>query len=469
MISAYATIGAGQNMAYKLPEQSGTINLTDFSNKEDGRNYKKDFDGIYLGHITNVVTNLLDMDSDFDESDLLHCLIELENLYENNEITHHTLNKGIQSAYEKLKNPKTKVFLNEIQGCRSVRLFKTKQIIQAIGRLSRSFNKNRTVHILVTKDIVHSFDTTVLETEILSPETMQLAMYAKERQQNVPVYDYVENEASRISSVGKFYIYGLLSGNWTEEQIQLYKDLGETCLKYPTSSDLDNEIVKEYYIHSHGPFNKYYFVDVKDFEYTDIFFNETKDDAKLRIQNSKKNKKWLMDYLHEVSEDNCRLANMLNYPGLKDEFEKHGYATCFEKNDYMLSPVLYQNIYKGRLGEFVGKYIIKKELNIDLEELDTDEFERFDFKYGDIYIDFKHWRYSSYSWKTMSKKILNKLDEVNGKKVIVINIFDEKDTDQIMESERIIEIPSLLEKEGFHVNQDAINTIRKCLKDEKND
>lgn len=469
VISAYATIGAGQNMAYKLPEHSDTINLTDFSNKEDGRNYKKDFDGIYLGDITNVVTNLLDMDSNFDESDLLHCLIELENLYENNEITHHTLNKGIQSAYEKLKNPKTKVFLNEIQGCRSVRLFKTKQIIQAIGRLSRSFNKNRTIHILVTKDIVHSFDTTVLETEILSPETMQLAMYAKERQQNVPVYDYVENEASRISSVGKFYIYGLLSGNWTEEQIQLYKDLGETCLKYPTSSDLDNEIVKEYYIHSYGPFNKYYFVDVKDFEYTDIFFNETKDETKLRIQNGKKNQERLINYLHEVSEENCRLASLLNYPGLKDEFEKHGYATCFEKNDYMLSPVLYQNIYKGRLGEFVGKYIIKKELNIDLKELDTDEFERFDFKYGDIYIDFKHWRYSSYSWKTMSKKILNKLDEVNGKKVLVINIFDEKDTDQIMESERIIEIPSLLEKDGFHVNQDAINEIRKCLKDEKND
>ena len=469
VISAYATIGAGQNMAYKLPEHSDTINLTDFSNKKDGRNYKKDFDGIYLGNITNVVTNLLDMDSDFDESDLLHCLIELENLYENNEITHHTLNKGIQSAYEKLKNPKTKVFLNEIQGCRSVRLFKTKQIIQAIGRLSRSFNKNKTIHILVTKDIVHSFDTTVLETEILSPETMQLAMYAKERQENVPVYDYVENEASRISSVGKFYIYGLLSGNWTEEQIQLYKDLGETCLKYPTSSDLDNEIVKEYYIHSHGPFNKYYFVDVKDFEYTDIFFNETKDETKLRIQNGKKNQERLINYLHEVSEENCRLASLLNYPGLKDEFEKHGYATCFEKNDYMLSPVLYQNIYKGRLGEFVGKYIIKKELNIDLKELDTDEFERFDFKYGDIYIDFKHWRYSSYSWKTMSKKILNKLDEVNGKKVLVINIFDEKDTDQIMESERIIEIPSLLEKDGFHVNQDAINTIRKCLKDERND
>ena len=108
-------------------------------------------------------------------------------------------------------------------------------------------------------------------------------------------------------------------------------------------------------------------------------------------------------------------------------------------------------------------------MGIDLKELDTDEFERFDFKYGDIYIDFKHWRYSSYSWKTMSKKILSKLNEVHGKKVFVINIFDEKNTNQIMESERIIEIPSLLEKDGFHVNQDAINAIRKCLKDEKYD
>ena len=210
-------------------------------------------------------------------------------------------------------------------------------------------------------------------------------------------------------------------------------------------------------------------MDVKDFEYIDIFFNASKDETKLRIQNGKKNQEWLINYLHEVSEENCRLANMLNYPGLKEEFNKYGYATCFEENDYMLSPVLYQNIYKGRLGEFVGKFIIKQELGIDLKELDTEEFERFDFKYGNIYIDFKHWRYSSYSWKTMSKKILTKLDEVHGKKVLVINIFDEKDMDQIMESERIIEIPFLLEKDGFHVNQEAINTIRKYLEDEGND
>lgn len=52
---------------------------------------------------------------------------------------------------------------------------------------------------------------------------------------------------------------------------------------------------------------------------------------------------------------------------------------------------------------------------------------------------------------------------MNGKKVLIINIFDEKDSDRIIESERIVEIPSLLEEDGFHVNQDAINIIRMCL------
>ena len=135
----------------------------------------------------------------------------MENLYENNEIDHRTLCNCSSAGYKKLKNPKEKGVNTELKGCRSIRLSKTKQIIQAVGRLSRSFNKNKVIHILVTRDIVNSFDTSILETEILSPETIKLAEYAKERQEDVPVYDYVENEASHISSSGKFYIYELLS------------------------------------------------------------------------------------------------------------------------------------------------------------------------------------------------------------------------------------------------------------------
>lgn len=467
VISAYATIGAGQNMVYDLPKGLDTINLTDFANKKDGRNKKKDFDGIFLGDITNVITNLYDTESGFKEEDLLHYLIEVENLYENNEIDHRTLSKCISAGYEKLKNPKEKGFNTELKGCRSIRLFKTKQIIQAVGRLSRSFNKNKVIHILVTRDIVNSFDTSILETEILSPETIKLAEYAKERQEDVPVYDYVENEASHISSSGKFYIYELLSGDWTSQQIQRYKRLGETCLKHPTISNKDDEIVKEYYIHSSEPMNKYYFVGEHDFEYTDVYFNESKEEVIVRLQNKKDSER--IKHIYEVSEENARLSKMLNYPGLREEFVKHKYATRFEVNDYMLSPVLYQNIYKGRLGEFVGHFIIKKELGIDLDELKPNEYERFDYKRGKVYIDLKHWRYSNFDSKKMTKKIIDKLDEIGGEKAIIINIFDENKSDKIIESPRIIEIPSLLEEDGFHANQEAINKIRMCLEEYKDD
>ena len=42
-------------------------------------------------------------------------------------------------------------------------------------------------------------------------------------------------------------------------------------------------------------------------------------------------------------------------------------------------------------------------------------------------------------------------------------------SDKIIESPRIIEIPSLLEEDGFHANREAINKIRMCLEEYKDD
>ena len=466
VISSYATIGAGQNMAYEIKDFSNTVNLTDFKNEQDGRNFKKDFDGIYLGPITHAVSNLYDTTADFNENELLHFLIELENLYENDEINHVELEQQIRAAFQKIKYPHEKCHVPSLKGCRSVQLFKSKQVIQAVGRLSRSFNKNKKVHILINEDIINNFDTSLLEREILSPEIVQLVYYIKDRQIQVPVYDYVENQASRISNEGKFYIFELLSGYWTEEKIALYKKLGELCLKYPTASQQvyhDELIVQEYYIQAETKKNKYYFTEVRDFEYTDIFFNERKEEVELRIRNN--GNLHQMDYIREVSEENARLDVILKYPGLKELFDEREYATTFDKNAYILSPVLYQNIYKGRLGEVVGKFVLEKELNIQLEELDTSEFERFDFKYKDVYIDFKHWRYSTHNEKYMLNKIMNKLMEVNGRKALIINLFDDVSIHTIVESERIIQIPALLENDGRYANQEAIHKIKMILEE----
>ena len=39
------------------------------------------------------------------------------------------------------------------------------------------------------------------------------------------------------------------------------------------------------------------------------------------------------------------------------------FVTTFEPNQYILSPTLFNNIYKGALGEVVGCWTIKKEIS----------------------------------------------------------------------------------------------------------
>lgn len=54
---------------------------------------------------------------------------------------------------------------------------------------------------------------------------------------------------------------------------------------------------------------------------------------------------------------------------MKAHFEEMGYALKFEMNEYILSPVLFHNIYKGALGEVAGKFILKRELGIELSPI----------------------------------------------------------------------------------------------------
>ena len=59
-----------------------------------------------------------------------------------------------------------------------------------------------------------------------------------------------------------------------------------------------------------------------------------------------------------MSEDEVHLKEIMQIPGVKALFEKHGYATSFVPNEFILTPPMFNNIYKGALGEVVGKYIL---------------------------------------------------------------------------------------------------------------
>ena len=108
---------------------------------------------------------------------------------------------------------------------------------------------------------------------------------------------------------------------------------------------------------------------------------------------------------------------------------------------------MFNDIYKGVLGEVCGKHVFEN-LNIPLMDLDVDEFEVFDFKTEkNLYIDFKFWSGAFIrDAEDEISKIRNKMEKIKANKVMIINILSPKDQPfkvQIQKDVSIIEVPYL--------------------------
>ena len=474
VMTAYATLGAGQNLVYKPSKYDvDLINLTDFANMKDDRNFKKDFDGIYLGEITNVITNLYREEEQFSNKSLYKYVVELENLYENDEISYGMLHLGIQQGFKKLINPQDKYGL-----FRREQLFKSKigyiskEVIQAVGRLNRTFNKRKKIYVYFSSSIFDFFDTDLLEKEVLSPEVTQLATFIKTKRSTKLLYGENNYQAERVSSLAKSFIHEKLSKMWTNESIKFWVTLRDYVLKYPTVNEKmykGDLIFREYYIRLDSKRNQYFFMDISDFSNVKISFDKNKTDA---YRNLVENEELFEEsVVKECSDSNARLNEVLKYPGMKEYFKEQGYALSFKENEYMFSPVVYQSIYKGALGEVAGKFILETTLGTSLSELNSDIFERFDYELcNGIFIDFKHWRKNSVSADEYINKSLTKLDSIGGKKAYIINLLNDSNSkNQISAScdGRIIEVPYLIDKDTHEANYKIIEMLREDLLNEK--
>ena len=165
-----------------------------------------------------------------------------------------------------------------------------------------------------------------------------------------------------------------------------------------------------------------------------------------------------------MSEKESGLPAMLQYPGMNEYFEENGYALEFTMNEYLMSPVLFHNIYKGALGEVAGKFILHKELGIDLKPItDPKYFEFFDYKLSnDVYIDFKNWKYTYVQDKDeIRKDIIKKIENIGAKRVYIINVVSNKNyKPSVMVDQRLVEIPMLINEDGM-VNYECLHMIRK--------
>lgn len=234
-------------------------------------------------------------------------------------------------------------------------------------------------------------------------------------------------------------------------------------LGYPTASrELaeHNFIVKNFYVELPTKSNCLFYRQEEDFNNVSVSFTKDREHPK------------------RLAMEDSKLAMMLTIPGVKELFEENDWAMEYEPNDYIMTPPLWNNIYKGALGEVVGCFLFERVFKIKLKEIvDPELFELFDFVLPgtNIYLDFKNWHEGYTEEKTgMLAKISQKAKKCNCKCVIAANIIAEKNwsvSEVDYEGVHILSLPYLvkMEPQGTRYDRYTWELIRRCVDEYKED
>lgn len=475
LITTYATLGAGQNIQYELDDfdellKSGKIKQTYTPEGYIPEKFK-DFDAIYLDKPTNLLINLDDRISDFGVNKRI---FQAEMLFQSNKIFYQQLVYEIKKTFKQAyyKDRRFDIFFpkevhRSLYSTEDYRNYVAKEVIQAIGRINRTHFKNNEVYIFADKEIapcIKYFDTInylcLKEFEALiaeaqfeeGNETQENDNIMEIEQKNIYCHNWINAKVK-----GKY---------WNEQNIKDWQELREIVLKYPTVSRQEFENLET--------LRNWQFIyipmldaDFKEFEpKSRYYFTQENDYSAIKIDFTGNGK--------EVSARAIDLPNLMQIEELNYLFQKANYATDFAKNDYIIAPEIFNNIYKGALGEVIGKYIFEEHIlpKTKLKELPNQIFERFDFMLDNgIFIDFKFWNdENNQSQQEQIDKIFGlKVPDIQQKgfnfsKVFIINILaDNRFSIRSNQNNQLIEVPYLIDRNSFTLDSAIISELRNLL------
>lgn len=423
VLSTYKTIGNGKNIQYKIPNiDSIKSNVIIKSEDRDD----KDFDAIYLSTPTNLIQTI-SFKSENKVNELCKYIFQQEYLYQKNYITYSERKTNIESGFRKTfygdKN------FASFKRNPDILLHTTQLVIQAVGRICRCKNKNKSINIFYDQEVINRLN--LIKDDLLNSDFIFNKEF--EKLLNVPLCDNnLEFEKYTIKNKKAFAVITNMSKavRKSEQAVLDWRNLRDFVLKNPTANFIPDKY-KNLYFEFDAPYSGYSYKLNSKHEFTNLTFNNSYE-------------------LQQVSAENCELIRLMNIPEFRELFENKGYATEFKSNKYVMSESLYQQVYKGALGEVIGKYIIDKTFKYKLEELEHNgQYEAFDFKIKNYYFDFKHWNYFIKDSNSYCKHIKWKLQTVQGAKVIVANII-QRGNHKIQESvdEKIIQIPYLINNDN---------------------
>lgn len=466
LLSAYKTISVGQNLQHDMSndERKLAINVADIPvNKDDRRFSQIDLGGIFLGDVTHILTSV----KNFKHltTNTITMLAQLGALLENDEI-----NQASYDAYLKqLENlslgeddDEDQYQPKQFKDCRSFVMSYTRTIVQAVGRLDRTHNKQKKLQIVLTADVLQNFNIATLNRQTLSPEALEIEAF---QAKNI-IAPIEQSEATHRNnqfqnlSYQTWLDFRRLSGRLQMDEfaIRYYRKARATYLQYPTISRSDLAALQN------EDARCYQYLPIQDDHYSvHAVYREQASDV-----NRKKVETGIFEFgtanaTSEISMEASGLPAILAYRGKRESmhefFERCGYQTSWTKSDYIINPSQFSN-YLGVLGEVAGKFILEDLFDIDLEDInDVTLYELFDFqtKYH-VLFDFKNWRGALGIDATEArKKVIKKLDQfiASGSdwRVMTINVVTTSNYSQGNDvayniSDQLMEVSALIDQQG---------------------
>lgn len=491
IITAYQTLGAGQNLQYDVPDDLADKRvwirkaLPDY----DMVSKEKDFDAIYLDDPTNIGPQI----EYGKKATLDNYLFYAEYLDATSQITLNEKHFEIKNAFRQCYTPNMDRQPNHFKKCFAYILAKAQVVNQAVGRMSRTGWKMPNVYLFMDSELVNggtfalpkeyygSYLSYEFETLYETVHTMK-SIEARDDEEEMILDDCLRTSHNFLGYLDdlRFAVYG-----GDTEAIAKWQELRDFVLHNPTCpkrmeglSKVQNTIHRYGYIAPPNKADCYWFTLKFDFDQNGTDGLEIRfDGPPAQLQRTDLEKVW-----YSASPETAKLSMMCQIGYVREYLEEQNIPLKFQANDKLMSPPLFRNIYMGGLGEIVGKRMIDHltDGRIDLSDMPFRYYEKFDFAIKDgVYVDFKDWNESNYYDEKKTERtikfISEKLEACEGTRVYVINIvtdggrrYEPYHTYKLANGKEIVTVPYLYEVRNGKVspNGEFVKRLMECEIDE---